>query len=256
MVGCDNPKCEREWFHLGCTDLEIMPGEEESWFCTLCRPRGRLHGVGSRGGARGGAGGRGKRGRGRGRGGTAAASDGRPRTESRRDAELREYLEQHRNIRELRDQLYNDNMSLHMLSFTTYKPAILHYFRKKRQQAIELECQDPDSTQSIRMLNDPTIRITDFDTPMAKVLEKAWKIARETNRPLWIWGNTGLGKTSWVEATLGSLAFRMSGVKCIEKFDFCEWLYIWGDDVNWAVWDIEEMKNFCNKVSNSFYSLS
>ena len=68
MVGCDNPKCEREWFHLGCTDLEIMPGEEESWFCTLCRPRGRLHGVGSRGGARGGAGGRGKRGRGRGRG--------------------------------------------------------------------------------------------------------------------------------------------------------------------------------------------
>lgn len=69
MVGCDNPKCEREWFHLGCTDLEIMPGEEESWFCTLCRPRGRLHGVGSRGGARGGGGGRGKRGRGRGRGG-------------------------------------------------------------------------------------------------------------------------------------------------------------------------------------------
>jgi hypothetical protein len=69
MVGCDNPKCEREWFHLGCTDLEIMPGEEESWFCTLCRPRGgRGAGVGSRGGVRGGNGGRGKRGRGRGRG--------------------------------------------------------------------------------------------------------------------------------------------------------------------------------------------
>ena len=70
MVGCDNPKCEREWFHLGCTDLEIMPGEEESWFCTLCRPRGRGAGVGSRGGGvrGGGAGGRGKRGRGRGRG--------------------------------------------------------------------------------------------------------------------------------------------------------------------------------------------
>lgn len=66
MVGCDNPKCEREWFHLGCTDLEIMPGEEESWFCTLCRPRGRGS-VGGRGG-RGGIGvGRGKRGRGRAR---------------------------------------------------------------------------------------------------------------------------------------------------------------------------------------------
>lgn len=70
MVGCDNPKCEREWFHLGCTDLDIMPGEEESWYCTLCRPRvPKATGVGSRGGMRGGGGGRGKRGRGRGRGG-------------------------------------------------------------------------------------------------------------------------------------------------------------------------------------------
>ncbi|KAM0716669.1 hypothetical protein Q7P37_008114 [Cladosporium fusiforme] len=68
MVGCDNPKCEREWFHLGCTDLAYMPGEDESWFCTLCRPRGRGV-VGGRGGRGGIGGGRGKRGRGRGRGG-------------------------------------------------------------------------------------------------------------------------------------------------------------------------------------------
>jgi hypothetical protein len=39
MVGCDNPKCEREWFHLGCTDLGKMLGEEEHWLCTLCQPR-------------------------------------------------------------------------------------------------------------------------------------------------------------------------------------------------------------------------
>lgn len=68
MVGCDNPKCEREWFHLGCTDLAYMPGEDESWFCTLCRPIGRGV-VGARGGRGGIGGGRGKRGRGRGRGG-------------------------------------------------------------------------------------------------------------------------------------------------------------------------------------------
>lgn len=57
MVGCDNPKCEREWFHLGCTDLETMPGEEESWFCEMCRPRGRGNGgKGGRGTARSGRG--------------------------------------------------------------------------------------------------------------------------------------------------------------------------------------------------------
>ncbi|OQO13362.1 hypothetical protein B0A48_01590 [Cryoendolithus antarcticus] len=55
MVGCDNPKCEREWFHLGCTDLERMPGEEESWYCEGCRPRGT--GNGARGRGRGGRGG-------------------------------------------------------------------------------------------------------------------------------------------------------------------------------------------------------
>jgi hypothetical protein len=39
MVGCDNPKCEREWFHLGCTDLGKMLEEEDHWLCTLCQPR-------------------------------------------------------------------------------------------------------------------------------------------------------------------------------------------------------------------------
>jgi RNA recognition motif-containing protein len=39
MVGCDNPKCEREWFHLGCTDLGKMLEEEDHWLCTFCQPR-------------------------------------------------------------------------------------------------------------------------------------------------------------------------------------------------------------------------
>lgn len=57
MVACDNELCPREWFHLGCTELRVAPGEEEKWFCRDCRPKGtpRIGGGG--------------RGRGRGRGG-------------------------------------------------------------------------------------------------------------------------------------------------------------------------------------------
>lgn len=57
MVACDNDLCAKEWFHLGCTELRVAPGEEEKWFCRDCRPKGtpRIGGSG--------------RGRGRGRGG-------------------------------------------------------------------------------------------------------------------------------------------------------------------------------------------
>ncbi|KAI0710403.1 hypothetical protein C8T65DRAFT_739679 [Cerioporus squamosus] len=44
MIACDNPTCEREWFHLGCVGLEIAP--EGKWYCRDCaervkRPRGK-----------------------------------------------------------------------------------------------------------------------------------------------------------------------------------------------------------------------
>ncbi|KAK4891703.1 hypothetical protein LTR27_009711 [Elasticomyces elasticus] len=48
MVACDNDQCEREWFHIGCTELLEAPGEDEGWWCDGCRPRG--HGGGGRGG--------------------------------------------------------------------------------------------------------------------------------------------------------------------------------------------------------------
>ena len=38
MVACDNERCRREWFHLGCTELREAPGEEEVWYCRECRP--------------------------------------------------------------------------------------------------------------------------------------------------------------------------------------------------------------------------
>lgn len=37
MIACDNPECERKWFHLDCTELEELPNEEESWLCKTCR---------------------------------------------------------------------------------------------------------------------------------------------------------------------------------------------------------------------------
>lgn len=34
MIACDNPKCEREWFHLACVELEEPP--KGKWFCAEC----------------------------------------------------------------------------------------------------------------------------------------------------------------------------------------------------------------------------
>ncbi|KAK5706092.1 hypothetical protein LTR97_001078 [Elasticomyces elasticus] len=50
MVACDNDQCEREWFHIGCTELLEAPGEDEGWWCDGCRPRGSGTGGGGRGG--------------------------------------------------------------------------------------------------------------------------------------------------------------------------------------------------------------
>lgn len=63
MVACDNELCPREWFHLGCTELRVAPGEEEKWFCRDCRPKGTPR-IGTSGRGRG----RGRGGRGRGGG--------------------------------------------------------------------------------------------------------------------------------------------------------------------------------------------
>lgn len=36
MIGCDGLDCKMEWFHIECTDLTKLPGEEESWVCRNC----------------------------------------------------------------------------------------------------------------------------------------------------------------------------------------------------------------------------
>ncbi|RPD65815.1 hypothetical protein L226DRAFT_529956 [Lentinus tigrinus ALCF2SS1-7] len=44
MIACDNPTCEREWFHLGCVGLTRAP--KGKWYCRDCaesvkRPKGK-----------------------------------------------------------------------------------------------------------------------------------------------------------------------------------------------------------------------
>ncbi|KAA1471424.1 hypothetical protein DENSPDRAFT_837414 [Dentipellis sp. KUC8613] len=59
MIACDMPGCEREWFHVGCLQLETPPGD--TWYCEAClkkknkrsaRGGKRRSGGGARSGAR------------------------------------------------------------------------------------------------------------------------------------------------------------------------------------------------------------
>ncbi|KAF8522151.1 hypothetical protein BU17DRAFT_44769 [Hysterangium stoloniferum] len=36
MIACDNPDCNREWFHLGCAGLTAPPKGRVKWFCRDC----------------------------------------------------------------------------------------------------------------------------------------------------------------------------------------------------------------------------
>lgn len=38
MVGCENPKCPYEWFHLVCVSLKEAP-KDHIWYCPECRPK-------------------------------------------------------------------------------------------------------------------------------------------------------------------------------------------------------------------------
>ncbi|KAJ7184096.1 hypothetical protein C8R46DRAFT_449756 [Mycena filopes] len=39
MLGCDDPRCTREWFHLSCTGLPAAPEGRKKWFCDDCTLR-------------------------------------------------------------------------------------------------------------------------------------------------------------------------------------------------------------------------
>lgn len=35
MIACDDAECEKEWFHLGCIGLEVLP--KGAWYCDTCK---------------------------------------------------------------------------------------------------------------------------------------------------------------------------------------------------------------------------
>lgn len=37
MVACDNPSCEKQWFHLSCLGLHVAPATDK-WYCDDCKP--------------------------------------------------------------------------------------------------------------------------------------------------------------------------------------------------------------------------
>lgn len=40
---CDNQLCEKEWFHLSCTNLKDFPNDATPWYCSNdCRKEGRI----------------------------------------------------------------------------------------------------------------------------------------------------------------------------------------------------------------------
>ena len=36
MIGCDNPRCLHQWFHLSCLKL-VCPPKSKYWYCPDCR---------------------------------------------------------------------------------------------------------------------------------------------------------------------------------------------------------------------------
>ncbi|KAJ5988873.1 hypothetical protein N7481_004083 [Penicillium waksmanii] len=39
MICCENPDCDREWFHLDCVGLSEVPSRTAKWYCPECRVR-------------------------------------------------------------------------------------------------------------------------------------------------------------------------------------------------------------------------
>ncbi len=36
MIGCDNPQCEGQWFHLECLNITMEDVPDGEWYCPDC----------------------------------------------------------------------------------------------------------------------------------------------------------------------------------------------------------------------------
>ncbi|KAI8990670.1 hypothetical protein BD414DRAFT_484433 [Trametes punicea] len=56
MIACDDEECEREWFHIACVGLTVVP--ESTWYCSACLEKRQNQKKAGRGGKKRAAGGR------------------------------------------------------------------------------------------------------------------------------------------------------------------------------------------------------
>ncbi|KAL1951066.1 hypothetical protein VTO73DRAFT_215 [Trametes versicolor] len=56
MIACDDEECEKEWFHIACVGLTVVP--DEMWYCSRCIERRQSQKKAGRGGKKRTAGGR------------------------------------------------------------------------------------------------------------------------------------------------------------------------------------------------------
>ncbi|KAI0640110.1 hypothetical protein C8Q77DRAFT_1084696 [Trametes polyzona] len=56
MIACDDEECEKEWFHIACVGLTVVP--ENTWYCSRCLERRQNQRKAGRGGKKRTAGGR------------------------------------------------------------------------------------------------------------------------------------------------------------------------------------------------------
>ena len=95
-------------------------------------------------------------------------------------------------------------------------------------------------------MRDP-YRIEDFDTAEANRLKEAWQSALAEERPLWVVGAPGSGKTMFAQALLGESEFKVTDKFTLEDVGGRH-SYIWLDDVDYFEWPISFVKMLFDRV--------
>lgn len=81
-------------------------------------------------------------------------------------------------------------------------------------------------------LKPPPIKFTmeDFDTHEAFILARFWEKSKKAQKPLWIYGRTGTGKTRYIETLLGKRALKLTDISVVEEFRAEYHQFLWFDD--------------------------
>lgn len=139
------------------------------------------------------------------------------------------------------------NVIMWAMCYNTLKaPLDSHYEELALQRQRE---EEENSASKRRRRARIDFGLQDFDTELAAQLKTEWEKAKCEDMPLWVYGDPGTGKTAFVKALLGKKAFRLGHTHNVELFRWWDTPYVWADDVNWSLWNIEDVKNFFGHVS-------